>query len=169
MRLTYAKAVSTVCLFVALGGTAWAVSANSVGTAELKRGAVTTPKIARGAVTGRKLVPLDPPVAVLPVDVAQPCGPRNSGQFCTGWRNHGRGFAPAAYYRDRSGVVRLEGSVETGGGEPTPNRILFYLPRSYRPGEGARSVDGVTVREDGSVSATEQASYLSLDRVAFRP
>ena len=169
MRLTYAKVVSTLCLFVALGGTAWAVAANSIGTAQLKRGAVTTPKIARGAVTGRGLVPLDPHVVVVPVDVARACGPKNSGQFCTGWRNYGRGFAPAAYYRDRSGVVRLEGSVETGGGEPTPNLILFYLPRSYRPDDGARTFDGVTVGEDGAVSATEQASYLSLDRVAFRP
>lgn len=169
MRLTYARVVSTVCLFLALGGTAWAVAANSVGTAELKQGAVSTPKIARGAVTGRGLVPIDPRVVVVPVDVAQPCRRRNSGQFCTGWRNYGRGFAPAAYYRDRSGVVRLEGSVETEGGEPAPGLVLFYLPRSYRPREGARTFEGVTVEEDGSVRATEHGPYLSLDRVAFRP
>jgi hypothetical protein len=161
--------VSTVCLFVALGGTAWAVTADSVGTAQLKQGAVTTPKIARGAVTGRGLVPLDPRVVVVPVDVAHPCGRKNSGQFCTGWRNYGRGFAPAAYYRDRSGVVRLEGSVETDGGEPAPGLVLFYLPRSYRPGEGARMFEGVTVGENGAVRATDHASHLSLDRVAFRP
>jgi hypothetical protein len=53
-RLTYANVVSTLCLFILLGGTAWAVAANSVGTAQLKNGAVTNPKIAANAVgTGK--------------------------------------------------------------------------------------------------------------------
>jgi hypothetical protein len=168
MRPTYANVVATACLFVALGGTAWAVAANSVGTTDLKRGAVTTRKVAGGAVTGGKLVPLDPRVVVVPVDTAQPCAPRNSGQFCEGWRDYGRGYAPAAYYRDRSGIVHLEGSVETDG-SPTADLTLFYLPRSYRPRDGARTASGVTIGGDGSVQAGEQTAYLSLDGIAFRP
>lgn len=54
-RLTYANVVSTLCLFMLLGGTAWAVAANSVGTAQLKNDAVTTAKLANGAVTKPKL------------------------------------------------------------------------------------------------------------------
>lgn len=169
MRPAYANVVSTLCLFVALGGTAWAVAANSVGAEELRRGAVTTRKLAPEAVTGDKLVSLDPRVVVLPVDTAQPCGRKRSGRFCAGWRNFGRGFAPAAYYRDRSGVVRLEGSVEADADSPAPGLTLFYLPRSYRPRDGAHAVGGVTVREDGSVQANERAEHLSLDAVAFRP
>ena len=169
MRPTYANVVSSACLFVALGGTAWAVAAHSVGTEELKRGAVTKRKLAADAVTGRKLVPLDPRVVVLPVDTDHPCGRRKGGRFCAGWRNHGRGFAPAAYYRDRSGVVRLEGTVEADADAPAPGATPFYLPRSLRPTDGAHAVGAVTVHEDGSVEVTGQAERVSLDAVAFRP
>lgn len=51
-RLTYANVVSTICLFLLLGGVAYAgtkLAANSVGTRQLKRGAVTIPKIAKAA------------------------------------------------------------------------------------------------------------------------
>lgn len=54
-----------VALFVALGGTAWAVHGGRVGheadqgerdhAAKIRRGAVTTPKLAPGAVTGAKI------------------------------------------------------------------------------------------------------------------
>jgi hypothetical protein len=54
-RLTYGNVVGTLALFIALGGTAWAVAANSVGTSQLKNSAVTSPKLANGAVTTPKL------------------------------------------------------------------------------------------------------------------
>jgi hypothetical protein len=58
-RMSPALVVSFVALFVALGGSAYAVSStlpdNSVGTAQLRNGAVTTIKIADHAVTGTKL------------------------------------------------------------------------------------------------------------------
>jgi hypothetical protein len=47
--------MATLGVFLALGGSAWAVAANSVGTKELKAGAVTTPKIRNRAVTKAKL------------------------------------------------------------------------------------------------------------------
>jgi hypothetical protein len=49
MRLTYANVIATLALFVALGGGAYAATrlpAKSVGTMQLKRGAVTRAKIA---------------------------------------------------------------------------------------------------------------------------
>ena len=55
-RLTYANVVSTLCLFILLGGTAWAVAANSVGTTQLKKGAVTNPKLAANAVGTGKVI-----------------------------------------------------------------------------------------------------------------
>jgi hypothetical protein len=55
-HLSYANVVSTLCLFIVLGGTAWAaVAANSVGTRQLKNGAVTSPKIADGTIALRDL------------------------------------------------------------------------------------------------------------------
>jgi hypothetical protein len=59
-RLTYANVISTLALFVALGGGAYASAVylprNSVGTKQLKDGAVSTSKIQDGAVTGAKVV-----------------------------------------------------------------------------------------------------------------
>lgn len=49
-RLTYANVVSTTCLFIVLGGGAYAATQlpqNSVGTKQLKQYAVTPPKLSR--------------------------------------------------------------------------------------------------------------------------
>jgi hypothetical protein len=54
-HLSYANVIATVALFLALGGTAWALSKNSVGTKQLKNNAVTGKKIKNGAVTRRKI------------------------------------------------------------------------------------------------------------------
>jgi hypothetical protein len=55
-RLTYANVVSTICLFLLLGGgAAWAATSlpkNSVGTKQLKKGAVTGAKVKDGSLTG---------------------------------------------------------------------------------------------------------------------
>lgn len=50
--LTYANVVSTICLFLLLGGGAYAavhLKKNSVGTAQIKKGAVTSTKISADA------------------------------------------------------------------------------------------------------------------------
>ena len=54
-HLSYANVIATVALFLALGGTAWALSKNSVGTKQLKNNAVTAKKIKNHAVTGAKI------------------------------------------------------------------------------------------------------------------
>jgi hypothetical protein len=57
-RLSYANVVSTIALFLALGGVSYAavrLPANSVGTRQLKRGAVTGVKIKNRAVTSSKI------------------------------------------------------------------------------------------------------------------
>lgn len=54
-RLTYANVVSTMCLFILLGGGAWAATQlpkNSVGTQQLKTDAVTSAKIDDGTIVG---------------------------------------------------------------------------------------------------------------------
>ena len=54
-RLTYANVVSTICLFIVLGGGAWAATAlprNSVGTRQLRKNAVTGAKVRNHSLTG---------------------------------------------------------------------------------------------------------------------
>ncbi len=58
--VSYANVVSTLALFVALGGGAWAalaLPAHSVGARELAHGAVTADKLHRGAVTAAAVRP----------------------------------------------------------------------------------------------------------------
>ena len=59
-KLTYANVVSTLCLFVLLGGSAWAagnlhVPPKSVGTRQIKSKAVTTGKLANSSITSAKV------------------------------------------------------------------------------------------------------------------
>ena len=54
-RLTYANVMVTVLAFVVLGGTAWAVAKNSVGSKQIKAGAVKTADIADQAITAEKV------------------------------------------------------------------------------------------------------------------
>lgn len=57
-HLSYANVISTLCLFILLGGGAYAavrLPARSVGTAQLKASAVTAAKIKDGTITGAKV------------------------------------------------------------------------------------------------------------------
>jgi hypothetical protein len=58
-KLTYANVVATLALFIALGGAsafaATKLAKNSVGTKQIKNGAITNGKIKNGAVTGSKI------------------------------------------------------------------------------------------------------------------
>jgi hypothetical protein len=57
-KLTYANAMATFALFIALGGASYAavkLPKNSVGARQLKNEAVTAPKIKNGTITGAKL------------------------------------------------------------------------------------------------------------------
>lgn len=57
-RLTYANVMSSIAVFLVLGGAAFAASQlpkNSVGSKQLKKNAVTTKKIKNNAVTSSKL------------------------------------------------------------------------------------------------------------------
>jgi hypothetical protein len=76
-QLSYSNVIATIALFVALGGAAVAAGLpkNSVGTKQLKRGAVTAAKLKKGAVTAGKLGPKSViagklgPSAVLPGNI----------------------------------------------------------------------------------------------------
>ncbi len=74
-HLTYANAMSTIAVFLVLGGSAWALAKHSVGTKQLKNKAVTTKKIKNGAVTGAKIAAGAVPATSFNVTVAQATGP----------------------------------------------------------------------------------------------
>ena len=54
-HLSYANVMATVAVFIALGGSAWALAKNSVGARQLKKNAVTTKKIKNEAVSSAKI------------------------------------------------------------------------------------------------------------------
>lgn len=57
-RLTYSNVISTLCLFLLLGGGAYAAAKlpkNAVGTKQIKNGAVTAKKLHRGAVSSMSI------------------------------------------------------------------------------------------------------------------
>ncbi len=105
------------------------------------------------------------------------------GEFCIAedqgsWANYGNGYAPAAFSRDASGLVRLQGSVAgSDGGNGIDQFAVFHLPAGYRPAQNRRfaaSVNGaagwVDVLTNGAVvSSAWPATLLSLDGIAFRP
>lgn len=53
--LTFSNVLASIAIFIALGGSAYAVTKNSVGSAQLKQNAVTAKKIKKNAVTAVKI------------------------------------------------------------------------------------------------------------------
>lgn len=82
-RLTYANVISTLCLFLILGGGAYAATAlpkNSVGSRQLKPGAVTAAKLAAGvkATLGGAVGPTGPAGPIGPQGERGPVGERGA-------------------------------------------------------------------------------------------
>jgi hypothetical protein len=74
-HLTYANVMSTIAVFVVMGGSAYALAKHSVGTKQLKNKAVTTKKIKNGAVTGAKIAAGAVPATGFNVTVTSAAGP----------------------------------------------------------------------------------------------
>ncbi len=104
-------------------------------------------------------------------------------QFCTGsnnwrWRNYGNGYQLVGYWKDRGGVVHLEGVAELFGGAAGGQPAAFILPEGYRPTSirqfpiraGADTLRYVEVRPDGQVDPQIGGAGLApLDGINFRP
>jgi hypothetical protein len=196
-RLTYANVMSSLAVFLVLGGGAYAASkigtnqiqtaavttkklaANAVksnkisngGVAEvdIARRAVSTPKIADAAVTAEKLAPLEAVHLV---------GTPGNPPFGPGFSNLGQGFAPVGFYKDQFGIVHLQG-VAAGPATGT----VFALPDKYRPasvryqnvGTGTPSSSGspyvgrMSIDAAGNVTMFDGGGgFLSLEDIEFR-
>ena len=148
-RLTYANVLSTVAVFIALGGISYAATQlpkNSVGAKQLKKNAVTGAKIKKQTITANKFkngtlsgaqINLTTLGTVPTAQTANTLGPAENWQDAAlenGWKNAPPEvpFVPAGYYKDLGGVVHLRGFVGSG----SPGSVLFHLPPGYRPPSG---------------------------------
>jgi len=182
-KLTYANVISTLCLFLLLGGgAAFAASKlgkNSVGTKQIKNGAVTGIKIKKRTITGTQVnlaklgtVPsaknantattagtanaLSPPEAIHLVGMSgQPAFEGGS----VGYGEPGVTFQPVGFYKDKEGIVHLEGVVKVGKEKGSTSLIpIFTLPAGFRPADSVVQTfsSGST---NGVVIAGSNASY----------
>jgi hypothetical protein len=191
-RPSHATVVAYLALFVALGGGAYAASQlpnNSVGTKNLKDGAVTKPKIANGAVTGTKVnfsnFPAVP--SARHADDASQLGGRAARSYALartlhptsaflehGWYNAGS-YGVAGYAKDQFGIVHLFGSAYNN---TTSGSTIFTLPVGDRPAYRVREVvtfgNGISepfglleIDTDGTVSAYTGTKQIGLEGVTF--
>ena len=196
-RLSYANVLATAAVFIALGGSAWAVAANSVGTKQLKNNAVKTPKIANGAVKTAKIGDGAVTAAKLAGEV-EPWQPLPLNTFfqpslCF-WTAYGAGQTAPAYFRDSSGVVHLKGFVRAndgnqaacGAGADFQDGRIALLPVGYQPDEQwvfptlSNDAPGrIDVNSDGQVriggffptyfpTFANATVWVSLDGITFR-
>jgi hypothetical protein len=159
-RLTYANVVSTICLFILLGGGAYAavkLPKNSVGAKQLKKSSVTAAKLKKNAVTGAKVkngtltgTDIDlsrlgkVPSAATAEGLSAPEGIHLVGSagepgFEGGAQNFGSFYGintqAVGFYKDHEGIVHLVGYAKVG----TSNEI-FRLPAGFRPASGTLEI-----------------------------
>jgi hypothetical protein len=149
-RPAFANAVSLLALFIALGGTSYAVinlPAGSVGNRELKRDAVTASKIRNRSIGPAELTPdaagrrgprgPQGPAGTdgLPGAAGDAVGPEpwQPLPFAGAWTNYGSGFVGGAYRKDPHGRVYVRGLVTKNGGSPVSGDVIAILPPGYRP------------------------------------
>jgi hypothetical protein len=175
----------------------------TIGTSDVKNGALLAQDFRHGDLPAGEQGPPGPPgkdatpadfageatrgVTAAPVEANQ-CSA--VAQFCTGsnnwrWRNYGNGYQAVGFWKDRGGVVHLEGVAELFGGAAGGQPSAFILPAGYRPTGTRRFTIGaavdaqpsstqvlrfVEVRVDGQVDPDlGGAGIAPLDGIAFRP
>jgi hypothetical protein len=170
-RLSYANVVSTLCLFLLLGGgaafAATQLKKKSVGTKQLKNSSVTTAKIKKEAVTAAKVkkgtltgAQINAstlgtvPTAQTANSVSAPeplhlVGTPGEPRFFGSWTNSAVPSAESvAFFMDHEGIVHLRGEATGGGGEN-----LFALPPGFRPAKNKSA--GFQVGCSGTVLCTD--------------
>jgi hypothetical protein len=190
-HLSYANVMSTIAVFVALGGTSYAVARNSIGNAQLKRNAVTSAKVKDRSLRTSDLSPSARVGSRGPRGLQGPSGPQGPAggsappdawkgvSLAAGWANYGSPYDTAAYHLE-DGRVHLRGLVTRTDGLPPASSPIGTLPAGYRPakriifganggGQGAR----VDVAPNGQViwisGTAKEKDFTSLDMISFVP
>jgi hypothetical protein len=204
-RIGSAHILALIAIVLALGDNALAftLGKNSVGSKQLKKNAVTTAKIKNKAVTGAKIKPGTitgtqinlaklgtVPTANLanslaPLEAVHLVGAPGEPPFENGAHNIGStgpfSLNPVGFYKDREGIVHLQGAAETG---KTPPGFVFTLSPGFRPASGKTVIfEQVTEAEgfifggnlnlegiefSGKVLGTNKEQGLVFDGVTFR-
>jgi hypothetical protein len=186
-RPSFPTVISLIALFVALGGTSYAViklPAKSVGNRELKTNAVSGSKIRPGAVSRSDLASSARTGTRGPRGPAGPSGdavapePWKALPFQGAWANYA-GYTTGAYRKDARGRVYLRGLV-TNNAPLAEGSVIATLPAGYRPTGRSLFVVGDTVggwanRVDvlptGDVlwisGGTAEVDFTSLETVSF--
>lgn len=164
-RLTYANVMSTISVFLLLGGgaalAAGKLGKNSVGTKQIKNGSVTGIKIKKGTITGTNInlaklgtVPsatnsatansattAGTASALTPPEAIRLVGSSGQPSFLDGTVNYpaqsGVTFRSVGFYKDHEGIVHLEGLAKIGKEENPISGLVFTLPPGYRPASGS--------------------------------
>lgn len=146
-RPSFPTVISLIALFVALGGTSYAVitlPAKSVGNRELKSDAVTSAKIRPRSVARSDLAPTARVGARGPRGATGPTGATGAPgdavapeawrplEFAAGWGNYDPSFSGGAVRRDARGRIYLRGLVSKTGGTPAQGDVIATLPAGYR-------------------------------------
>jgi hypothetical protein len=131
-RASFANVTSLLALFVALGGSAWALQANSVGTRQLKDNAVKTKKIADSAVKTRKIA--GRAVTAAKLAASEPyheVGAAGEPAFQNGWDNGSVAFSTAAFTRipSASFISRARSSTRLPEATRLPSLSLRAIAR----------------------------------------
>lgn len=196
-RPSFPTVISLIALFVALGGTSYAViklPAKSVGNRELKSNAVTSAKIRAGSVSRSDLAPSARAGSRGPRGATGPAGPAGADgdavapepwkplPLASLWRNYGQSFSTSGYRKDARGRVYVRGLVAKDG-DPLTDEVIATLPAGYRPPEwlvfpvatGASPAGQLYGRADVNPSgeivwragATGAGEFVSLETLSF--
>jgi hypothetical protein len=114
-----------------------------------------------------------------PVEARRVVGQPGQPGFASPWTTS-TGFDVPSFWKDRDGVVHLEGNSFHAGGPNTTFETIFTLPAGYRPTDDLRfpvttgvagSSTTLRVAPDGDVSPEEaniSGAAITLDGVTFR-
>jgi hypothetical protein len=160
-RPSFPTVISLIALFVALGGTSYAViklPAKSVGNRELKSNAVTSAKIRPRAVSRSDLAPSARSGARGPRGPAGPAGPGGPSaaepwkplQIIGVWSHFGDDWPLPGYRKDAAGRIFLRGLVKRAGGLG-PAETITVLPPGYRP--ATRTMASAAMFAAGGITA----------------
>ncbi|HEX5525914.1 MAG TPA: hypothetical protein VFX44_01810 [Solirubrobacterales bacterium] len=150
-KLSYANAMATIAVFIALGGSAYAVTQlpkNSVGSKQLKKNAVTAAKIKDGTITGQK-IKLSTLGTVPSANSAATAG--SAGTAGKASDSDALGGKPASAFA-ASTVVR---SATVNGGLVTSKSDGIGLSNFLHTGEGVYCIKGLSPAPHTAVASVD--------------